>query len=104
MNPDYYLALPWHFLDEFLEREQEFLARGGKFIVPLPVMPLQFPDEHVVATSAWPELASVIPPPHNHGQPEPSPLSFFNPFPDTVFPVTTAPELISMKMPSSQFP
>ena len=26
MNPDYYLALPWHFLDEFLEREQEFLA------------------------------------------------------------------------------
>jgi hypothetical protein len=36
MKPDYYLALPWHFLDEFLEREQEFLGRGGKFIVPLP--------------------------------------------------------------------
>jgi SAM-dependent methyltransferase len=36
MNPDYYLALPWHFLAEFLEREQEFLQRGGKFIVPLP--------------------------------------------------------------------
>jgi len=36
MSPDYYLALPWHFLDEFLEREQEFLARGGQFIVPLP--------------------------------------------------------------------
>jgi NDP-4-keto-2,6-dideoxyhexose 3-C-methyltransferase len=36
MNPDYYLALPWHFLDEFLEREQEFLDRGGRFIVPLP--------------------------------------------------------------------
>ena len=35
-NPDYYLALPWHFLDEFLDREQEFLARGGQFIVPLP--------------------------------------------------------------------
>ena len=35
-KPDYYLALPWHFLDEFIEREQEFLARGGKFIVPLP--------------------------------------------------------------------
>jgi SAM-dependent methyltransferase len=35
-NPDYYLALPWHFLDEFLERESEFLARGGQFIVPLP--------------------------------------------------------------------
>ena len=35
-KPDYYLALPWHFLDEFIERESEFLARGGKFIVPLP--------------------------------------------------------------------
>jgi hypothetical protein len=35
-SPDYYLALPWHFLDEFLEREAEFLARGGEFIVPLP--------------------------------------------------------------------
>ncbi len=36
MKPDYYLALPWHFLDEFVEREKEFLDRGGKFIVPLP--------------------------------------------------------------------
>jgi len=35
-QPDYYLVLPWHFLDEFLEREHEFLARGGRFIVPLP--------------------------------------------------------------------
>ena len=36
MKPDYYLVLPWHFLDEFLEREQAFLERGGRFIVPLP--------------------------------------------------------------------
>ncbi len=36
MRPDYYLALPWHFLDEFLEREQDYLAAGGRFIVPLP--------------------------------------------------------------------
>jgi hypothetical protein len=35
-RPDYYLALPWHFLDEFLERETAFFARGGRFIVPLP--------------------------------------------------------------------
>lgn len=38
MAPDYYLALPWHFLDEFLDREQEFLSRGGRFIVPLPTV------------------------------------------------------------------
>ncbi|MDQ6744741.1 MAG: class I SAM-dependent methyltransferase [Actinomycetota bacterium] len=36
MEPDYYLVLPWHFLEEFVEREQEFFAQGGKFIVPLP--------------------------------------------------------------------
>ncbi len=36
LKPDYYLALPWHFLDEFLGREREFLDRGGQFIVPMP--------------------------------------------------------------------
>lgn len=35
-NPDYFLVLPWHFLPEFLERENEYLSSGGKFIVPLP--------------------------------------------------------------------
>jgi NDP-4-keto-2,6-dideoxyhexose 3-C-methyltransferase len=36
MAPDYYLVLPWHFLDEFVEREAEYLETGGRFIVPLP--------------------------------------------------------------------
>jgi hypothetical protein len=35
-KPDYLLALPWHFMPEFLERERELLAGGTKFIVPLP--------------------------------------------------------------------
>lgn len=35
-NPDYMLVLPWHFINEFKEREKEFLDRGGKFIVPCP--------------------------------------------------------------------
>jgi hypothetical protein len=35
-KPDYLLVLPWHFLEEFKLREKEFLARGGKFIVPIP--------------------------------------------------------------------
>lgn len=35
-KPDYFLVLPWHFLEEFVGREQEFLGQGGKFIVPLP--------------------------------------------------------------------
>ena len=36
LGPDYYLVLPWHFLDEFLDREAAFLAGGGRFVVPLP--------------------------------------------------------------------
>lgn len=35
-NPDYLLVLPWHFINEFVEREKEFLDNGGKFIVPCP--------------------------------------------------------------------
>lgn len=36
LNPDYFLVLPWHFKHSILEREQEFMASGGKFIFPLP--------------------------------------------------------------------
>jgi SAM-dependent methyltransferase len=36
MNPDYYLVLPWHFKEEFLEREKETLEKGIGLIFPLP--------------------------------------------------------------------
>ncbi len=36
MHPDYYLVLPWHFKEEFLEREKETIHRGSKLIFPLP--------------------------------------------------------------------
>lgn len=36
MNPDYYLVLPWHFRDEFLEREKQALENGTGFIFPVP--------------------------------------------------------------------
>jgi NDP-4-keto-2,6-dideoxyhexose 3-C-methyltransferase len=35
-RPDYFLILPWHFLEEFRQREKAFLLAGGKFIVPMP--------------------------------------------------------------------
>lgn len=35
-KPDYFLVLPWHFFEEFKEREKKFLEEGGKFILPLP--------------------------------------------------------------------
>jgi hypothetical protein len=36
MQPDYFLVLPWHFKEGILVREQEFIAKGGKMIFPLP--------------------------------------------------------------------
>lgn len=35
-KPDYLLILPWHFINEFKNRESEYLKSGGKFIVPCP--------------------------------------------------------------------
>lgn len=35
-RPDYFLVLPWHFRDEFVERERAYLEQGGAFIFPLP--------------------------------------------------------------------
>lgn len=35
-NPDYYFVLPWHFKYSILDREKDFLAKGGKFIFPMP--------------------------------------------------------------------
>lgn len=37
-SADYFLVLPWHFREEFLTREREFLERGGKLIFPLPTV------------------------------------------------------------------
>jgi hypothetical protein len=35
-KPDYFLVLPYAFLDEFIRRESDWRDAGGRFIVPLP--------------------------------------------------------------------
>jgi GDP-mannose 4,6-dehydratase len=34
--PDYLLVLPWHFKNEILKREEDFLNKGGQIIFPFP--------------------------------------------------------------------
>ncbi len=36
IKPDYFLVLPWHFKNNILQRENDYINRGGKFIFPLP--------------------------------------------------------------------
>ena len=36
MRPDYFLVLPWHFKDNIVQREADFLSNGGKMIFPFP--------------------------------------------------------------------
>jgi cyclopropane fatty-acyl-phospholipid synthase-like methyltransferase len=36
MRPDYLLVMPWHFRENLIEREEQFLQRGGAMIFPLP--------------------------------------------------------------------
>ena len=35
-KPDYFLVMPWHFRENLVQREADFLRRGGKMIFPLP--------------------------------------------------------------------
>jgi SAM-dependent methyltransferase len=35
-KPNYFLVLPWHFIEEFKKREIEYLLNGGRFILPAP--------------------------------------------------------------------
>lgn len=44
INPDYYLVLPWHFRENIIARETEFLDRGGKLIFPLPFISIYDKD------------------------------------------------------------
>jgi hypothetical protein len=38
LKPDFYLVLPWHFKDEFVQREREMLEQGTRLIFPLPTI------------------------------------------------------------------
>ncbi len=36
LKPDYFLVLPWHFRENIIAREQDYLKGGGRLIFPLP--------------------------------------------------------------------
>jgi NDP-4-keto-2,6-dideoxyhexose 3-C-methyltransferase len=45
LNPDYFLVLPWHFINGFKKIHADYLDNGGKFILPFP--------EFKIITNSW---------------------------------------------------
>ena len=35
-RPDYLVVFPWHFRDNIIEREADYLENGGRLVFPLP--------------------------------------------------------------------
>jgi FlaA1/EpsC-like NDP-sugar epimerase len=36
MKPDYFFALPYGFINEFVKREKKWIKAGGRFLIPYP--------------------------------------------------------------------
>ena len=51
-RPDYLLALPYHFINAFVEREAEILERGTQFVVPFPELRFVVGQTHTATVAA----------------------------------------------------
>ena len=58
--PDYLLVLPWHFREEILVREREFLEGGGQFIFPFPHFEIVGLKEKVLITGSEGMIANYV--------------------------------------------
>ena len=50
--PDYLLVLPWHFREEIIAREDDFLKNGGQFIFPFPHFEVYSSHRRVLITGS----------------------------------------------------
>jgi len=58
--PAYLLVLPWHFRNEIVKREDEFLQGGGQFIFPLPHFEIFSTKTKVLVTGCDGHIASYF--------------------------------------------
>jgi 2-polyprenyl-3-methyl-5-hydroxy-6-metoxy-1,4-benzoquinol methylase len=56
LKPDYYLVLPWHFKDEFVQREADILRSGTQMIFPLPT--IEIVDQSILSAGSKPTLVA----------------------------------------------
>ena len=59
-NPQFLFALPWHFKNEFLQRESEYLNNGGQIIFPLPNLEIIKNKKCAFVTGGTGQIASYL--------------------------------------------
>lgn len=60
LKPDFLLVLPWHFKEEFLKRESEYMNQGGQFIFPLPHFSLVSNRKKIFVTGLDGQLGNYL--------------------------------------------
>ena len=58
--PAYLLVLPWHFRDEIIEREKEYLEHGGQLIFPFPHFEIVSHKPRVLITGCDGHIAHYV--------------------------------------------
>lgn len=58
--PNYLLVLPWHFRQEIIEREDEYLENGGQLIFPLPHFEIYSKKPKVLVTGCEGMIAKYV--------------------------------------------
>ncbi|MBP2302744.1 class I SAM-dependent methyltransferase [Azospirillum picis] len=60
LKPDWYLVLPWHFRQEFLERERATIMAGTKLLFPLPRIGVVDAETYDAARAERPDYAALL--------------------------------------------
>jgi GDP-mannose 4,6-dehydratase len=58
--PEYLLVLPWHFKDEIIKRESEFLEKGGQLIFPFPTFDIVGNKEKLLITGSNGQISQYV--------------------------------------------
>jgi GDP-D-mannose dehydratase len=58
--PEYLLVLPWHFKDEIIERESEYLKNGGKLVFPFPYFDIYSKKPSCIITGIEGQIANYV--------------------------------------------
>jgi len=58
--PEYLLVLPWHFRDEIIKREDDYLEKGGQLVFPFPNFEIYSKRQKVLVTGCNGMIAKYV--------------------------------------------